>query len=61
MLAARPGRVGSEGLAEALVAVPPGVALPLVGMTVAHAYGVADPLTGTAEFASNPVLFAIEP
>jgi hypothetical protein len=30
-------------------------------MTVAHAYGVADPLTGTAQFASNPVLLAVEP
>lgn len=55
------GLLDTEAEAKALVAVPPGVALPLVGLTVAHAYGVADPLTGTAEFGSNPVLLAIEP
>ncbi len=43
------------------MAVPAGVALPLVGLTVAHAYGVADPFTGTAQLASDPVLLGIEP
>jgi hypothetical protein len=55
------GLLDPEGLGQALVAVPAGVALPLVGLTVAHAYGVADPASGTAQFASNPVLLAVEP
>ncbi|MEM7310763.1 MAG: PQQ-binding-like beta-propeller repeat protein [Planctomycetota bacterium] len=59
--------VGGVGLldgvaqAEAALVLPPGATSTLVGTTVAHAYGVADPLLGTVLFASNAALLEFFP
>jgi outer membrane protein assembly factor BamB len=55
------GQLDAAAQAKARLVIPPGVAAALVGTSVAHAYGVLDPLSGTAEFASNPVMLELLP